>query len=247
MNQVRGPAPDLPDARLLISMPPYDGPVVATTKVSDAPDGTLVLFDFRHTPPDRAPAISSLVRKVRKSAPGVAIGGVLPPASLTAWQTVRSLTTNGLRFWITNPVDLAQIRRSACPRVLPVLDFDTWLTNYLSPRGLREVGLTRLIARAVACEELSKSTTREAAVWCRHLGLPSLRSWCALGRLISGVNLLQAVPEATVEVGARTAGYADASTFSHACTRFLGTPPSGVRDKLGWEWVFLRFLRRERR
>jgi AraC-like DNA-binding protein len=79
---------------------------------------------------------------------------------------------------------------------------------------------------------------------CKAQGLPAPVRWRAWSRLFARTLCVQGDPSASQTRLALLLGDADASAFGRLFRNELGLTPSWVRQRLGWQWVALRWLER---
>ncbi|MGE3675495.1 MAG: helix-turn-helix domain-containing protein [Polyangiaceae bacterium] len=147
------------------------------------------------------------------------------------------------------PTDLAQVLRR------DPADLAADVTDYLRWRGIDiERETVQLIRRII---ELSSSLRTLSAV-CRSLyvsrralgrrfsrsGLPVPSHWLQIARILR-VSIRLQNTGVTVSSSAFELGYPDGFAFSNQVERLVGVRPSMVRLRLGWEWIFESWLRRE--
>lgn len=146
-------------------------------------------------------------------------------------------------------VELAHILRR------PPIDLPVEITDYLSWRGLHADHATvHLIRRIVELSEDLRSVSALArsmymsrrALGRRFmsLGLPVPSHWLQMARLLRVALRLQN-SDASVFSVAYEFGYPDGFSVSNQMRRLLGFRPTEVRERLGWEWLFEAWLRRE--
>lgn len=127
--------------------------------------------------------------------------------------------------------------------------------DYLRWRGLRMDQETRRVVGRIAAlsEELTTlgAVARSLYLSRRALGrrfhdrgLPAPSRWLQIFRLLRVVRMLQESPRSLGDV-ARALNYPDEFTLSNQMERMVGVRPSLVRERLGWEWFFESWLRRE--
>jgi AraC-like DNA-binding protein len=154
----------------------------------------------------------------------------------------RLLTAAGSRLHFEElPGSVDELRR-AVTKDLSAVDVETWLKFRLSPKGIIEAGLVHTIALLLSGANIDKQSVADAKRWCNRLGLPTWGQWKTAGRLVRGLLELQTDPTARISDVAKLQGYGHASAFSRACAREFGESPSAIKDRVGWEWLFQRFL-----
>jgi len=127
--------------------------------------------------------------------------------------------------------------------------------DYLRWRGLRlDQETRRILGRmAVLSEELTTLAAVSRSVYLSRRalgrrfhdrGLPAPSRWLQMFRLLRTVRMLQESPRSLGDV-ARSLNYPDEFTLSNQMERMVGVRPSLVRERLGWEWFFESWLRRE--
>lgn len=147
------------------------------------------------------------------------------------------------------PNDLAQVLRKH------PADLAADVTDYLRWRGIDvERDTVQLIRRII---DLSSDLRTLSAV-CRSLyvsrralgrrfsrgGLPVPSHWLQIARILR-VSIRLQNAEITVSSSAFELGYPDGFSFSNQVERLVGVRPSMVRMRLGWEWIFESWLRKE--
>lgn len=75
-------------------------------------------------------------------------------------------------------------------------------------------------------------------------GIPAPSKWLQVFRQIRVVMALQNTDESLFAV-ARAHGYPDGFTLSNQMDRLVGVRPSVARERLGWEWYFETWIRKE--
>lgn len=147
------------------------------------------------------------------------------------------------------PSDLAEVLR--CPPI----DLAAELTDYLLWRGAEishdtiEI-LRRIIdlsARTRTVNDLARRLYMSRRALGRRLAaarLPVPSHWLQVARLLRVISRLQNSEASIFSVGYEM-GYPDGFAVSNQMHRLLGYRPSDVRERLGWEWVFETWLRRE--
>jgi AraC-like DNA-binding protein len=146
-------------------------------------------------------------------------------------------------------IELAHILRR------PPIDLPAEITDYLSWRGLHaDRNTVHLIRRIVELSEDLRSVSALArsmymsrrALGRRFmtLGLPVPSHWLQMARLLRVALRLQN-SDASVFSVAYEFGYPDGFSVSNQMSRLLGYRPTEVRERLGWEWLFEAWLRRE--
>jgi AraC-like DNA-binding protein len=166
-------------------------------------------------------------------------------------QAIQMLRPNGILPHHEQPraTELAHVLRR------PPLDLATEVTDYLEWRGLRfDHDTVRLIRRIVELSDSLRSVTGLArsmymsrrALGRRFmtLGLPVPSHWLQMARLLRVVIRLQNTDDSVFSV-ACAQGYPDGFSVSNQMYRLFGCRPTEVRERLGWEWVFEAWLRRE--
>jgi len=127
--------------------------------------------------------------------------------------------------------------------------------DYLKWRGLRLDQETRQVLGriAVLSEEVRTlgAVARGLYMSRRALGrrfhdrgLPAPSRWLQIYRQLRAAQMLQSSDRSLGEI-ARCLGYPDEFTLSNQMDRMVGVRPSLVRERLGWEWFFESWLRRE--
>ncbi|TVP43737.1 MAG: AraC family transcriptional regulator [Gemmatimonadales bacterium] len=127
--------------------------------------------------------------------------------------------------------------------------------DYLRWRGLRLDQDTRQVMGRIATlsEELRTlgAVARGLYMSRRALGrrfhdrgLPAPSRWLQIYRQVRAAQMLQSTGRSLGEI-ARCLGYPDEFTLSNQMDRMVGVRPSLVRERLGWEWFFESWLRRE--
>jgi AraC-like DNA-binding protein len=187
---------------------------------------------------------------------GLALLVVLPDAcDLSAnpalIHSVQQLRPHGILPHHDEPqaMELAHILRR------PPLDLAADVTDYLSWRGLPiDHGTVRLIRRIVELSEDLRSVSalaRSMYMSRRALGrkfmtagLPVPSHWLQMARLLRVALRLQNSDSSVFSV-AYEFGYPDGFSVSNQMSRLLGYRPTDVRERLGWEWLFEAWLRRE--
>jgi AraC-like DNA-binding protein len=148
-----------------------------------------------------------------------------------------------------DPTELAHVLRR------PPRDLAGEITDYMAWRGLNvDHATVRLIRRIVELAQELRSVSALArgmymsrrALGRRfmNLGLPVPSHWLQMARLLRVAVRLQNT-EATVFSVAYEFGYPDGFSVSNQMHRLLGYRPTDVRERLGWEWLFEAWLRRE--
>ncbi len=166
-------------------------------------------------------------------------------------QAIQRLRPNGILPHHEEPraSELAHVLRR------PPLDLAVEVTDYLEWRGLRfDHDTVRLIRRIVELSENLRSVTGLArnmymsrrALGRRFmtLGLPVPSHWLQMARLLRVVIRLQNTDDSVFAVACGQ-GYPDGFSVSNQMYRLFGCRPTEVRERLGWEWVFEEWLRRE--
>jgi len=131
----------------------------------------------------------------------------------------------------------------------------TDVLDYLKWRGLRLDQETRQVLGriAVLSEEVRTlgAVARGLYMSRRALGrrfhdrgLPAPSRWLQIYRQLRAAQMLQSCERSLGEI-ARCLGYPDEFTLSNQMDRMVGVRPSLVRERLGWEWFFESWLRRE--
>lgn len=212
--------------------------------------GTAVVWTMgpARTPPE--------LELLRTRPGGTALLVVLPEASNLGANpdlihTVQSLRPHGILPHHHEPraTELSQILRR------PPLDLPSAITDYLCWRGLPlEQGTVHLIRRIVELSEDLRSVSALArsmymsrrALGRRFMtaGLPVPSHWLQMARLVRVALRLQN-SDASVFSVAYEFGYPDGFSVSNQMSRLLGYRPTEVRERLGWEWLFETWLRRE--
>jgi AraC-like DNA-binding protein len=129
------------------------------------------------------------------------------------------------------------------------------ILDYLKWRGLRLDQETRQVLGriAVLSEEVRTlgAVARGLYMSRRALGrrfhdrgLPAPSRWLQICRQLRAAQMLQSSDRSLGEI-ARCLGYPDEFTLSNQMDRMVGVRPSLVRERLGWEWFFESWLRRE--
>jgi AraC-like DNA-binding protein len=75
-------------------------------------------------------------------------------------------------------------------------------------------------------------------------GLPAPSRWLQVFRQVRAVIALQNTDRPLFEI-ARSLNYPDGFTLSNQMERIVGVRPSVARDRLGWEWYFEAWIRKE--
>jgi AraC-like DNA-binding protein len=163
------------------------------------------------------------------------------PAAPAAWYLPHHIEPSA--------IELAHILRR------PPIDLPAEITDYLSWRGLHaDRNTVHLIRRIVELSEDLRSVSALArsmymsrrALGRRFmtLGLPVPSHWLQMARLLRVALRLQN-SDASVFSVAYEFGYPDGFSVSNQMSRLLGYRPTEVRERLGWEWLFEAWLRRE--
>ena len=234
---------------LLVGSPPYERFVPATGIAATYKEATVVILRTVVPEPETQELrqVVSMARALRVQHPAVTLG-IQPTALPVAHGEIvsRVLAASGLRLWLTHPPTEQTIRTAAGAAGFLGQDLETWLAFLLRPSSLSAAGAIRTLAQIMVDPDPKPTTQRELTKWIRRAGLPRLRAWRTVGRLAHGLVVLQSSPEVTISRVARQVGFADGPTFSHACRRVFGAPPSRLRRSVGWEALLHRFLRRPR-
>jgi AraC-like DNA-binding protein len=147
------------------------------------------------------------------------------------------------------PHDFAQVLRR------PPSDLGGEVTDYLRWRGLAIDRDTAHVLRCIvdlsgelrSISAVSRGMYLSRRALGRRLlsrGLPVPSHWLQVARLLRVILRLQN-SEATVSSIAFDLGYPDGFSVSNQMERLIGFRPSDARVRLGWEWVFEAWLRRE--
>ena len=137
----------------------------------------------------------------------------------------------------------------------PPTDLPAEVTDYLEWRGIGlDRGTVRLVRRIVELSEQLRSVSGLArsmymsrrALGRRFmtLGLPVPSHWLQMARLLRVAIRLQNTDDSVFAVGCAL-GYPDGFSVSNQMSRLFGIRPTQARERLGWEWVFEAWLRRE--
>lgn len=224
--------------RVLLSVPPYVGFRAAElAELSPKPGAILLLCPTRD---DSSFALSSVVVQRRAPWARVFVDASDPVSPLAVgWAAVS-------RTGATSASAGAALRAALpSPDVLPH-ELSTWLRVW--PPNLTTV--TRGLLEQVILEdhalraENRRPSERAVNNRLQVEGLPSLRWWRGAYRCLKGMVGLQREPEANLISGAIEAGYSESAAFSRACLTYLDSPPSSLRDLLGWEWILWSALKR---
>jgi AraC-like DNA-binding protein len=138
--------------------------------------------------------------------------------------------------FLTSPIDLAtdvvewlSLRRPTLPPQLT--DLIRKIFAHAPARG----------AEQQLFSEIGEST-RTARARCRKLALPPPSAWLQVARGIDAALSLQRTRSTPLLDLAVDLGYSDHSALSHQLMRMFGTPPSVIREMLGWEWLLESWL-----
>jgi hypothetical protein len=230
---------------MLVGVPPYDSFDVLVSMPDAFPEGAAVLLRIEEDEPlDRAMGrIVAPLRNLRRAHPKLLIGGYFGDHDVgTAEVALRLLGPAGLRVCLDEPPRRESLREAVARAGFVAQDVESWLGHRLRPRGALEVGVMKMLALVLTGEDLGAANMTEIRRWVWKLGLPRLSEWRVAGRLLSASVDLQSNPGLTCRLAARTAGFADGATFSHAYRRRFGCTAREARRKLGWEWLLVRFL-----
>jgi AraC-like DNA-binding protein len=164
---------------------------------------------------------------------------------------IQRLRPHGILPYHTDPqaAELAHVLRR------PPADLPAEVTDYLEWRGIGlDQGTVRLVRRIVELSENLRSVSALArsmymsrrALGRRFmtLGLPVPSHWLQMARLLRVTVRLQNTEDSVFSVGC-TFGYPDGFSVSNQMSRLFGIRPTTARERLGWEWVFEAWLRRE--
>jgi AraC-like DNA-binding protein len=228
---------------------PFTGGRQALKDATREPGTAVVwMMGAARTPPE--------IELLRTRPGGTALLVVLPEVcDLTAnpelIHTVQGLRPHGILPHHHDPraIELSHILRR------PPLDLPSEITDYLSWRGLPvDQGTVHIIRRIVELSEDLRSVSALArsmymsrrALGRRFMtvGLPVPSHWLQMARLIRVALRLQN-SDASVFSVAYEFGYPDGFSVSNQMSRLLGYRPTEVRERLGWEWLFEAWLRRE--
>lgn len=239
--------PSLAHVSLQLSGPGYDGWPVVQRMPDRVADGTVLIATLEDRPPwpHSLQSTVGLVREFRRAFPALVIGAKVNfDGNEEALEAFRVLQASGVRLMVPGQVSEASVRGANAQAGLSVFDLETWLMSTLSPHGIRETGLVKLLAQLTAGHNIRGGTVDRCRRWTRKLGLPPWGAWRTVGRLVRAVVRLQVGPgPLAYEVG-QDEGFADGPTFSRACSRVFGEPPTQLRTMIGWEWLLHRFLTR---
>lgn len=228
---------------------PFTGGRSRLKELGRAPGSALV---WRMGPATRPPE----AELVRARPGGLALLVVLPDVGRLARnpelvQLVQELRPQGILPDHRAPSarELAQVLRR------PPSDLASDVADYLSWRGIEmDRDTTRLVRRIVELSAELRSVSALArsmyvsrrALGRRFLGrgLPVPSHWLQMSRLLRVALRLQN-SDATVFSVAYEFGYPDGFSVSNQMHRLIGVRPTDVRERLGWEWILERWLRRE--
>lgn len=212
--------------------------------------GTAVVWRMRRSV--RAPEMELMARRPG----GLPLITILPPSAHLrenpAWvQALQQIRPHGILPDHVEPRagELAHVLRR------PPTDLPAEVTDYLEWRGIGlDQGTVRLVRRIVELSEHLRSVTALArsmymsrrALGRRFmtLGLPVPSHWLQMARLLRVAIRLQNTDDSVFTV-ACALGYPDGFSVSNQMSRLFGVRPTEVRERLGWEWVFESWLRRE--
>lgn len=236
--------------------PPYDQfeavRNLATLRPRDLPEGSLLAVGLG-APREEWVAITALVPRLRARFPAVPV--VLRvrrrpiPDDLEWARRAGTLHIRAVLFDGEPP--RARLQRTLTEPVGLPEELEEWLTLREPAVSPGVVHLVREIFRLaprytevgelLACLGRPERTVR---TWFQQAGLPGPGKWLAAAHAVYAALRLQSERRAPLLSVAVECGYSDHSSLSRQSLRLFGVRPGAVRQRLGWEWLLDRWLRR---
>jgi AraC-like DNA-binding protein len=239
--------------------PPYESFIgvlqLSTLRGDDLPPGSLLALEVRD-PSGDWPAVKDWVPRLRSRFPSVSV--ILRVRQLETPSTVHHLAGRAgkvhvglvllesepmpaaLRCILTHPVDLAEeVREWLHLRGVPLTLHLSHLVGRIFDLAPRHSTLFELLDAIHESPGAVRGRFRKKR-------LPSPGSWFQIARVLHAALRIQARPEEALESIAAESGYHDYSALARQTSRRFGLSPTEIRGTVGWEWLFDRWLRRER-
>lgn len=226
-------------------LPPYQEVISAPRPPVLVPEGSVLLFapGGRGVVSD-AQEIAAELRRIRRSYPVAVLGLRVDGATdASGINEVRAWLHHGVRLVISSRPDEAALRSAVGSAGVWPGELADWLRIRLAAGSPKEFGVIDGGVATVTGEWLRPATLEGLGRAFARMGLPEVRRWRMLARVLAPLVRLQGDPE--LSVGALCADIRRRrQDFARTCRALFGAPPGQLRQRLGWEWRLERFLRR---